>query len=134
VGTHGEFPERARIHRWKDTIGPVEERPTNRNFWGYNQSYGIGFYEYLQFAEDLGATPLPVVQVGVNGCGVNRPLTTPEQLAPFIQDTLDLIEFANGSVATRWGAVRAALGHPRPFGLKFIALGNEESDPQFLVN
>jgi alpha-L-arabinofuranosidase len=134
VGTYGEFPERARIYRWKDTIGPVEDRPTNRNFWGYNQSYGIGFYEYMQFAEDLGATPLPVVQVGVNGCGVNRPLTTPEQLAPFIQDTLDLIEFANGSVVTKWGAVRAALGHPRPFGLKSIALGNEESDPQFLAN
>jgi alpha-L-arabinofuranosidase len=134
VGTYGEFPERARIYRWKDTIGPLEQRPTNRNFWGYNQSYGIGFYEYLQFAEDLGAEPLPVVHVGVNGCGVSRPLTTPEQLAPFIQDTLDLIEFANGNVATRWGAVRAALGHPKPFGLKFIALGNEESDPQFPVN
>ncbi|MEN3282213.1 MAG: hypothetical protein V7607_3353 [Solirubrobacteraceae bacterium] len=134
VGTYGEFPERARIYRWKDTIGPIEQRPTNRNFWGYNQSYGIGFYEYLQFAEDLGATPLPVVHVGVNGCGVNRPLTTPEQLTPFIQDTLDLIEFANGSVATKWGAARAAMGHPKPFGLKFIALGNEESDPQFLVN
>jgi alpha-L-arabinofuranosidase len=134
VGTYGEFPERARIYRWKDTIGPVEKRPTNRNFWGYNQSYGIGFYEYLQFAEDLGATPLPVVQVGVNGCGVNRQLTTPEQLAPFIQDTLDLIEFANGSVVTKWGAMRAALGHPKPFGLKHIALGNEESDPQFLAN
>jgi alpha-L-arabinofuranosidase len=134
VGTYGPFPERARIYHWKETIGAPEQRPTNKNFWGYNQSYGIGYYEYLQFAEDLHAEPLPVVQVGVNGCGVSRPLTTPEQLAPFIQDTLDLIEFANGSVATRWGAVRAALGHPRPFGLKFIALGNEESDPQFLVN
>jgi alpha-L-arabinofuranosidase len=134
VGTYGPFPERARIYHWKDTIGPLEQRPTNKNFWGYNQSYGIGYYEYLQFAEDLHAEPLPVVQVGVNGCGVTRRLTTPEQLAPFIQDTLDLIEFANGSIATRWGAVRAALGHPRPFNLKFIALGNEESDPQFLVN
>jgi alpha-L-arabinofuranosidase len=134
VGTYGEFPERARIYRWKDTIGPLERRPTNRNFWGYNQSYGIGFYEYLQFAEDLGAAPLPVVQVGVNGCGVTRRLTTPGELAPFIQDTLDLIEFANGSLATKWGAARAAMGHPKPFGLKYIALGNEESDPQFLAN
>jgi alpha-L-arabinofuranosidase len=134
VGAYGEFPERARIYRWKDTVGPAEERPTNRNFWGYNQSYGIGYYEYLQFAEDLGARPLPVVQVGVNGCGVARRLTTPGELAPFIQDTLDLIEFANGSVATKWGAARAAMGHPRPFGLKSIALGNEESDPQFLAN
>jgi alpha-L-arabinofuranosidase len=134
VGTYGPFPERARIYHWKDTIGALEQRPTNKNFWGYNQSYGIGYYEYLQLAEDLHAEPLPVVQVGVNGCGVSRPLTTPEQLAPFIQDTLDLIEFANGSTATQWGAVRAALGHPKPFGLKFIALGNEESDPQFLAN
>jgi alpha-L-arabinofuranosidase len=134
VGTYGEFPERARIYRWKDTIGPVEERPTNRNFWGYNQSYGLGYYEYLQFAEDLGAEPLPVVHVGVNGCGVNRPLTTDAELAPFIQDTLDLIQFANGSMATTWGARRAALGHPKPFGLKFISLGNEEIDPQFLAN
>jgi alpha-L-arabinofuranosidase len=134
VGTYGEFPERARIYRWKDTIGPLEERPTNRNFWGYNQSYGIGYLEYLQFAEDLGAEPLPVVHVGVNGCGVTRRLTTADELAPHIQDTLDLIEFANGSIATHWGGVRAALGHPKPFGLEFIALGNEESDVQFLAN
>jgi alpha-L-arabinofuranosidase len=134
VGTYGEFPERARIYRWKDTIGPLEQRPTNKNFWGYNQSYGIGYYEYLQFAEDLRAEPLPVVHVGVNGCGVTRRLTTPDELAPFIQETLDLIEFANGSVTTKWGAVRASLGHPKPFGLKSIALGNEESDPQFLLN
>jgi alpha-L-arabinofuranosidase len=134
VGTYGDFPERERIYRWKDTIGPLEERPTNRNFWGYNQSYGIGYYEYFQFAEDLGAAPIPVVHVGVNGCGVTRRLTTPGELAPFIQETLDLIEFANGSVATKWGALRAALGHPKPFGLKQIALGNEESDIQFLAN
>jgi alpha-L-arabinofuranosidase len=134
VGSYDEFPERERIYRWKDTIGPVEQRPANKNFWGYNQSYGLGFYEYLQFAEDLGATPLPVVHVGVNGCGVTRRLTMPGELAPHIQDTLDLIEFANGSIATRWGGVRAALGHPKPFGLEYIALGNEESDPQFLAN
>jgi alpha-L-arabinofuranosidase len=134
VGTFGDFPERARIYKWKDTIGPLEERPTNRNFWGYNQSLGIGYYEYLQFAEDLHAEALPVVHVGINGCGVNRRLTTPEELAPHIQDTLDLIEFANGSIATRWGAVRAELGHPKPFGIEFIALGNEEIDPQFLAN
>ena len=134
VGSYAPFPERARIYRWKDTIGPVEQRPTNRNFWGYNQSYGLGFYEYLQFAEDLGAEPMPVVHVGVNGCGEDNRLTTDAELAPFIQDTLDLIEFANGSIATTWGARRAALGHPKPFGLKFISLGNEEIDPQFLAN
>ena len=122
------------MYRWKDTIGPLEERPTNKNFWGYNQSYGIGFYEYFQFAEDLGAIPLPVVPVGVNACGGTNRLTTEAELEPCIQDALDLIEFANGSVATEWGAVRARLGHPEPFGLEHIGLGNEESDPQFVEN
>jgi alpha-L-arabinofuranosidase len=134
VGTFGPFPERARVYHWKDTIGPLEQRPTNKNFWGYNQSYGLGYLEYFQFAEDLGAAPIPVVPVGLNACGGTNRLTTPEQLAPLIQDALDLIEFANGSVATEWGAKRAELGHPAPFGLKYIGLGNEESDPQFTEN
>ena len=133
VGTFGSFPERARVYRWKDTIGPLEERPTNKNFWGYNQSYGIGFYEYFQFAEDIGATPLPVLPVGVNACGGSNRATAGE-LEQYVQDTLDLIQFANGSVATEWGAKRAALGHPAPFNLSYVALGNEESDPQFLEN
>ena len=134
VGSFAAFPERERVYHWKETLGPLEERPTNRNFWGYNQTYGIGYYEYFQFAEDLGAAPLPVVHVGLNACGGTNRLTTPEQLEPFIQDTLDLIEFANGSVATEWGARRAALGHPAPFDLESIGLGNEEGDPQFLQN
>ena len=75
VGSFAPFPERERVYRWKETIGPVEERPTNKNFWGYNQSYGIGYYEYFQFAEDLGAKALPVVSVGVNGCGGTNRLT-----------------------------------------------------------
>ncbi|GAA2859308.1 hypothetical protein GCM10010517_17840 [Streptosporangium fragile] len=137
VGTYDPYSDkqdRRRIYQWKETIGPVEERPTNFNFWGYNQSYGIGYYEYFQFAEDLGAEPLPVVSVGVNGCGENRPLTDGTKLARWVQDTLDLIEFANGDVKTTWGARRAALGHPKPFGLDYIGLGNEEIYEEFFTN
>ena len=134
TGAFDPFPERERVYHWKDTIGALEERPTNKNFWGYNQTYGIGYYEYFQFAEDLGAIPLPVVHVGLNACGGTNRLTTAEELEPFIQDALDLIEFANGSIASEWGAKRAELGHPEPFGLEHIGLGNEESDPQFVEN
>ncbi|GAA3816328.1 hypothetical protein GCM10022226_41290 [Sphaerisporangium flaviroseum] len=137
VGTYDPYSDkqdRRRIYQWKETIGPVEERPTNFNFWGYNQSYGIGYYEYFQFAEDLGAEALPVLSVGVNGCGQNRPLTDETKLARWVQDTLDLIEFANGDVKTTWGAKRAALGHPKPFGLEYIGLGNEEVFPEFFAN
>ncbi|MFC5814194.1 alpha-L-arabinofuranosidase C-terminal domain-containing protein [Nonomuraea harbinensis] len=137
VGTYDPYSEnqdRRRIYQWKETIGPVEERPANFNFWGYNQSYGIGFYEYFQFAEDLGAEALPVLSVGVNGCGENRPLTDPAKLDRWVQDTLDLIEFANGPVTSPWGKKRAELGHPKPFGLDYIGLGNEEIYPEFFDN
>ena len=132
---YGDYTNaRARVYRWKETIGPVEERPTNRNMWGYNQSYGLGYMEYFQYSEDIGASPLPVVPVGTNSCGGTTRLTTDAQLEPWIQDTLDLIQFANGSIATEWGAKRAALGHPAPFNLKYLGLGNEESDPQWNIN
>ncbi|GAA2215745.1 hypothetical protein GCM10009850_112130 [Nonomuraea monospora] len=137
VGTYDPYAEtgdRRRIYQWKETIGPVEERPTNFNFWGYNQSYGIGYYEYFQFAEDLGAEALPVLSVGVNGCGENRPLTDEAKLARWVQDTLDLIEFANGPVTSAWGKKRAELGHPKPFGLEYIGLGNEEIYEEFFTN
>lgn len=137
VGTYDPYVEtgdRRRIYQWKETIGPLEQRPANFNFWGYNQSYGIGYYEYFQFAEDLGAEPLPVVSVGVNGCGENRPLTDEEKLQRWVQDTLDLIEFANGPVTSKWGKKRAELGHPKPFGLKYIGLGNEEVFEEFFDN
>lgn len=124
--------DRKRTYRWKETVGPLEERPTNYNFWGYNQTYGLGYFEYFQLAEDLGATPLPVVSVGVNGCGGPAPLTDPDALAEWVQDTLDLIEFANGDASTPWGAVRAEMGHPEPFGLEYIGLGNEEVQREFL--
>ncbi|MGW4963305.1 alpha-L-arabinofuranosidase C-terminal domain-containing protein [Nonomuraea sp. NPDC004186] len=137
VGTYDPYADnqdRRRIYQWKETIGPVEERPTNFNFWGYNQSYGLGYYEYFQFAEDIGARALPVLSVGVNGCGENRPLTDEAKLARWVQDTLDLIEFANGPVTSEWGGKRARLGHPKPFGLEYIGLGNEEIYPEFFAN
>ncbi|WP_194244220.1 alpha-L-arabinofuranosidase C-terminal domain-containing protein [Nonomuraea phyllanthi] len=137
VGTYDPYAanqDRRRIYQWKETIGPVEERPANFNFWGYNQSYGIGYYEYFQFAEDIGAEALPVLSVGVNGCGENRPLTDEAALARWVRDTLDLIEFANGPVTSEWGGRRARLGHPKPFGLEYIGLGNEEIYPEFFAN
>ncbi|NGN63960.1 alpha-N-arabinofuranosidase [Streptomyces sp. A7024] len=121
--------ERKRSYQWKDTIGPVETRATNANFWGYNQSYGLGYYEYFQFAEDIGAMPLPVVPALVTGCGQNKATDDPELLKRHIQDTLDLIEFANGPATSEWGAKRAEMGHPEPFGLTHLGVGNEENLP-----
>ncbi|WP_217254724.1 alpha-L-arabinofuranosidase C-terminal domain-containing protein [Streptomyces sp. AC602_WCS936] len=122
--------ERQRSYQWKDTIGPVEERATNANFWGYNQSYGLGYYEYFRFAEDIGAMPLPVVPALVTGCGQNKATDDDALLKRHIQDTLDLIEFANGPRTSEWGAKRAEMGHPKPFGLTHIGVGNEENLPR----
>lgn len=127
-------------YEWKNTIGPVENRPLNRNRWeftfeqryfpDYFQSYGLGFFEFFQLAEDIGAEPLPVLNVGMacqyqnwNDEKAHAPL---DQLQPYIQDALDLIEFANGDTTTTWGKKRAGMGHPKPFNLKFIAIGNEQ--------
>lgn len=133
----GDFDEyeapnynRFRAYQWKETIGLVEERPTNRNTWGYNQTYGLGYSEYFQWAEDLGAEPLPVVPIGVTTCGSDD-VTNPAETARYVQDALDLIEFANGDTDTEWGAKRAEYGHPAPYNLKYIGLGNEETKPQF---
>ncbi|WP_026128696.1 alpha-L-arabinofuranosidase C-terminal domain-containing protein [Nocardiopsis halophila] len=121
---------RERSYQWKDTVGPVEERATNHNFWGYNQSYGLGYYEYFQFAEDLGAMPLPVVPALVTGCGEDEATDDPELLERHVQDTLDLIEFANGPADSEWGGLRAEMGHPEPFGLTHVQVGNEENLPE----
>ncbi|KRA38823.1 MULTISPECIES: alpha-L-arabinofuranosidase C-terminal domain-containing protein [unclassified Nocardioides] len=140
VGTFKSYEEsgyvdRQRTYQWKETIGPVEERPTNKNFWGYNQTYGIGYLEYFELAEDLGAEPLPVLSVGANGCGSTIPeMKDQASIDRWVQDTLDLIEFANGGVDTEWGAVRAGLGHPEPFDMKMIGLGNEENTTTFEAN
>lgn len=125
--THdGSLDDHARnsMYRWKRTIGDVEKRPAWRNNWGYNQTLGLGYYEYFCFCEDIGAKPLPVLPGGFNphkGEGV--PV---EEIGAWVDDALDLIEFANGDATTKWGSIRAGLGHEKPFGLEYIGIGNEE--------
>jgi alpha-N-arabinofuranosidase len=123
------------IYRWKNTIGPVENRIQQRNIWSYHQSVGLGFYEYFRFCEDIGAKPLPVIAAGVscqNSGGTWAIGSTGQKALPiaemksYIQDILDLIEYANGPVTSTWGAKRAAAGHPKPFHLQYIGIGNED--------
>ncbi|MFF7936045.1 alpha-L-arabinofuranosidase C-terminal domain-containing protein [Streptomyces sp. NPDC007940] len=121
--------QRKRSYQWKDTVGPVEQRATNANFWGYNQSYGLGYFEYFRLSEDIGAMPLPVVPALVTGCGQNQAVADEALLRRHIQDTLDLIEFANGPASSTWGKVRARMGHAKPFRLTHIEVGNEENLP-----
>jgi alpha-L-arabinofuranosidase len=126
-------------YQWKETIGSVENRPTNINRWNYifphkrfpdyYQSYGLGFYEYFQLSEDIGAAPLPVINCGLICQYVSKhehEHCAVEDWQPYIQDALDLIEFANGSVTSKWGKVRSEMGHPASFNLKFMAVGNEQ--------
>lgn len=121
--------DRNSMYRWKNTVGPVESRPTRRCSWGYNQSFGIGFYEYFLFCEDIGAEPVPILP---GACNPHHFLFAPmDELQPWIDDALDLIEFANGDIDTKWGAVRAEMGHPEPFDLKYIGIGNEEVHKEF---
>ena len=122
-GSLNEY-DRNSMYRWRRTLGPVEARPTWRSNWGYNQTLGLGYYEYFCFCEEIGAKPLPVVPGGFNphkGEGV--PL---EEIGYWVQETLDLIEFANGDETTPYGKVRAEMGHPKPFGLEYLGVGNEE--------
>jgi alpha-L-arabinofuranosidase len=125
--THGCSLQNA--YRWKDTVGDVAQRRPNWNRWGYHQTCGLGYYEYFLLCEDLAAAPLPVVPVGVS-CGYNKPYQVAplDELQEWIDDALDLVEFANGPVDSTWGKVRADMGHPEPFGLEYICLGNEEHD------
>jgi len=129
-------------YQWKNSIGPVENRPLNGNRWqhtfthrfypDYYQSYGLGFYEYFLLCEDIQAEPLPVLSVGLSCQFQNR--NNPkahvpvDELQPYIDDCLDLIEFANGDVNTEWGKKRAEMGHPEPFNMKMIGVGNEQWD------
>lgn len=125
------------MYRWKETIGDIAERKQNHNRWmdavptkspHYYQTFGLGFFEYFQLCEDIGAEPLPVVNCGMT-CQFQpaklwfAPLS---ELGPFIQDALDLIEFANGPVNSTWGKKRAEMGHPGPFNMKYLAIGNEQ--------
>ncbi|WP_428741934.1 alpha-L-arabinofuranosidase C-terminal domain-containing protein [Tenacibaculum sp.] len=126
----------ARRYQWKKTVGPVENREVLVNRWNtefahkltpdYYQSFGLGFFEYFQLSEDLGAEPLPILSCGM-ACQFNSGELAPmEELDPYVQDALDLIEFANGSTDTPWGKVRNDMGHPKPFNLKYIGVGNEQ--------
>ena len=122
----------ATSYRWKETIGPIETRRTIPNRWGYLQSCGLGYYEYFQLCEDLKAEPLPVLPVGVS-CHWKTPyeVVPMDSMKPWVDDALDLIEYANGPITSTWGAKRAQAGHPEPFNLKFIGVGNEEWGPEF---
>ena len=129
-------------YQWKKTIGPIEERKLIVNRWNfefkhrptpdYYQSFGLGFYEYFQLCEDIGAAPLPIVSCGL-ACQFNSgEQCSPAELDAYIQDAIDLIEFANGPMNSKWGAERSAMGHPEPFNLKMIGVGNENWDAPYI--
>lgn len=134
-----EGTDLATRYNWKNSVGPVENRPLNENRWHYTfrhrffpdyyQSYGLGFFEYFQLAEEIGAEPLPILSCGLacqyqnNSADAHVPVS---ELQPYIQDALDLIEFANGDTLTEWGSLRAKMGHPAPFNMKYIGIGNEQ--------
>lgn len=130
-------------YQWKNSVGPVENRPINENRWHYTfphrfypdyyQSYGLGFYEFFLLSEDIKCEPLPILSVGLacqfqNENESAHVPATEKDLKPYIQDCLDLIEFANGDESTTWGKLRAEMGHPAPFNLKYIGVGNEQWD------
>lgn len=137
-----EGTDLATRYQWKNSVGPVEERPINENRWHYTfdyrffpdyyQSYGLGFYEYFRLSEEIGAEPLPVLSVGLscefqNGSERSAAHVPVDQLQPYIDDVLDLIEFANGDPEKNtWAKLRADMGHPKPFNLKYVAIGNEQ--------
>jgi len=129
-------------YRWKTTIGPIECRKLIINRWNdefkhrpapdYYQSFGLGFFEFFQLCEDIGAEPMPILNCGM-ACQFNSGELAPmDQLDPYIQDALDLIEFANGPSTSAWGAKRAAMGHPAPFKMKMLGIGNEQWGPQYI--
>ncbi|MDO9373492.1 MAG: alpha-L-arabinofuranosidase C-terminal domain-containing protein, partial [Ferruginibacter sp.] len=129
-------------YQWKKTIGPVEDRQLIINRWNsefahrpapdYFQTFGLGFFEYFQLAEDIGAAPLPILNCGM-ACQFNTAELVPiDQLDPYVQDALDLIEFANGDASTKWGKVRSDMGHPASFNLKMMGVGNENWGPQYV--
>jgi len=129
------------MYRWKNTVGPIEERKEQRNIWGYNQTAGLGYFEFFQFCEDIGAKPLPVLPAAVS-CqnsgntwsigGTGQRVLPMSEMNEYIQEVLDLIEWANGPVTSAWGAKRAAAGHPASFNLQYVGIGNEDKiTPEF---
>ena len=130
--THGDGLDN--IYRWKNTVGPIEARKPQPNIWRYHQSVGLGFFEYFQYCEDIGAEPLPVIAAGVpcqnssltaKGGGQQGGIPMSE-MGQYVQDILDLVEWANGPATSKWGKLRAESGHPAPFHLKYIGIGNED--------
>jgi alpha-N-arabinofuranosidase len=136
-----EGTDLATRYQWKNSVGAVENRPLNENRWNYTfahrlfpnyyQSYGLGFYEFFLLSEKIGAAPLPILSVGLacqfqNKDDAKNAHVAVDDLQPYIDDALDLIEFANGPVTSKWGKLRADMGHPQPFGLKQIGIGNEQ--------
>ncbi len=132
----------ARRYQWKKTVGDIEDREILVNRWNtefahrptpdYYQSFGLGFFEYFQLSEDMGAEPLPILGCGI-ACQFNTGELVPmDELDPYVQDALDLIEFANGDTNTPWGQVRADMGHPEPFNMKYIGIGNEQWGPAYI--
>lgn len=137
-----EGRELSNRYQWKTTIGDIENRKLIMNRWNvefrqkpapdYFQTFGLGFYEYFQLAEDLGAEPLPILSCGM-ACQFNSAeVAAMDELQPYIDDALDLIEFANGDINTKWGGIRNDIGHPRPFNLKYIGVGNEQWESQYI--
>lgn len=129
------------MYRWKNSIGPIEQRVEQKNLWGYHQTLGLGYFEYFQFCEDVGAKPVPVLPAAVscqNSGGTWRIGGTGQRALPmhemsdYIQEILDLIEWANGPATSKWGSKRAEAGHPAPFKLEYIGIGNEDKiTPEF---
>jgi alpha-N-arabinofuranosidase len=121
------------FYRWQDTVGPIEERREQENLWGYHQSVGLGYFEFFQFCEDIGAAPLPVVPAAVScqhsghAAGRGQEGVPLADMPAYIENVLNLIEWANGPADSKWGAKRAAAGHPEPFGLKYLGIGNEDA-------
>jgi len=129
-------------YQWKKSIGDIDKRENIINRWNtefrhrltpdYYQTFGLGFMEYFMTAEDIGASPLPILNCGM-ACEFNTgEVVAMDQLDPYVQDALDLVEFANGDATTKWGKLRSELGHPKPFNLKMLGIGNEQWGPQYV--
>ncbi len=123
----------ADAYHWELTVGPLQNRTERANIWGYEVSNGLGFHEYLQMCEDLGALPLLCINCGMDDSGA-QDAVPPSQLGPWVQEALDAIQYADGSTNTYWGAQRAANGHPAPFNLQYIEIGNENSGSSYNTN
>ena len=117
----------AKAYRWKKTIGSIWDRPTQWNIWGYWATHGVGYHEYLLICEELGAKPLFCINVGMS----HREIVPLDKMDEFVQDALDCIEYANGPVTSRWGAERAKNGHPAPFNLEYLEIGNENGGREY---